>query len=422
MPSLKQAVGQNIQGIICDGLNGLNDLYGMLSDRGIPTQIATEVISYGRGFACNESDSSPPDYGQPPAFTGGQCPQTEYLFSFDMLGRFPNGNETVAPAAMVGFGPATMSMTTVNGEPRVGLFTDGVLVDDRGFGAGVVATGFENVVVTVRNGGPDNCGDPPGEDPTPVDEFSETMDVVYDSPAGGQTTLEDILHSIKQVCVNQDGVKFAFEVQTPFGLICGKAGIGVDIGDLLVAENPISPSVDFDLCPSQRGDLQSVGFDEKKRLFKISEPKGFTGFTPDPSLDGTNNDEAQEDEDPVLAIFVKSARTNQSNPAGKTIFIARPGQTYPNTIINYIALARFKVAIPKEGGGFVYSYTEDIRIKSQDAYVACPAPEGAVSAEVSWEEGWSGTWEEGRAKSCCANCSEVDPRDESGNIDRCLND
>lgn len=437
MTTLKEAIGQNIQGIVCDGLNGLNDLYGMISARGLPTDIAQAVIDYGRGFACNDADPTPADYGTAPPFSGGQCEGDIYsiTISYQFGDRFGGGSNSntysiagkiqsidVFEDTNIEISGTTFpcGITTVISSSTSGEFRDTPV---RGFNCPITLDSEPVItIVNTTTGGSDGCGDPPGGSPDPVQEFDTPLDVVYNAPDGSLINLEDVLHSIKQVCVNQDGIKFAFEVQTPFGKVCGKAGIGVDVGDLLIAESPISPSIDFDLCPSQRGDLESVGFDEKKRLFKLSPPEGFTGFTPDESLNGSNTDEASEDDDPVLAIFVESARADVQNPAGKTILLSRPGQTYPNVIIPYIALARFKVAIPVEGGGFEYAYTEDYRIKSQNAYVPCPAPEGAVSAEVSWEEGWVGTWVEGRAKSCCTNCSEVDPRDETGNIDRCLND
>ena len=420
---IKAAVNKAYCGMLAAG----DGAAGLMVKAGLDLSTIQERLDEARALNCNTSLSSLPEEGSPPSFTGGQCDGTWYQITTNVLraGK-PNYEGSFSSADGVNFIGAIQSITPTS----VGSMWAFTVVHKNGTGTvaplplsalpdGLSPTEASQGFTLSPINGLDNCGDPPGAAPPSLDEVEILEDVEYEDDNGNPELIPNVPVKFFPPCVSLfDGVRIPFELQIPIPgtdrvvKVCGKVGVAPDLGGTDI----IQPNIDIDLCPDQIPGLEQAAAEQKKQFFSLDERVEIGAPGLDTTFRGSNAVELKEG-DQILAVFIQSNQKG-TPPQRATEVIKEDYETFPSLLVPRIGHVRFKVAAEQESD-VTYGYTNSIPIQCVDAYIQCPAPQGAVAVEVRYEDGWQGSYQAARRKSCCDGCKEEDPRNGTDQINRC---
>lgn len=407
---IKDAVGF----VFCSQVRAAQGIAGLLASLPIVPSVVQDIADRYRAFACGDDPLNSAPVGSPPPFTGGQCEGKFYQVTIDHEVSDGAGNRLADVVLIVNSIPAPISDVAIG--DALG-FAGSSLEVTHNQGTQVVAsvgtnrlfTAINSIVVSRQDGLPDDCGDLPPSLPEPVEEVEDELDIVYDDPFGNPVNIPNVPIKFFKPCINLDGVRVPFEVDTPFGKICGKVGISPDFPDI------IEPSVDIDLCPEQRRDL---GYKEEeiKDFFDILEPIGDLSAPAVPSISGILTENYDLESLPILGVFV---RGNPIDFGGnKTIVLNDDGATNPNIVIPRIGSVFFEYLIKTEGG-YESAFSEDIPIKNANQFIPCPWIFGAIKVHFRREFNCKVAIVPVARKSCCDSCKGSDPNKGLDDLDRC---
>lgn len=409
MGTLTEGIKDAVGFVFCAQARALGGLGGLLANLPISGGAIQEVTDRYRAFACGDDPMNSSPVGTSPGFSGGQCAGIQYGVTVFLS--FPNNT----PQEAVMFNSSYPAIAPIK---RVQVFYEGgftkVLVEDAVRVEIKNKTTLPDATVTGVSiyridGQPDNCGDPPAIPPEPVEEIDDELDVTYDDPSGNPVTIPNIPIKFFKPCINLDGVRIPFELDTPFGKICGKIGISPDLPNL------IEPSIDIDLCPEQKKDL---GYKEEeiKDFFDILDPIGDLSAPAVPSISGILTEDYDIESLPILGVFV---RGNPIDFGGnKTIVINEKNATNPNIIIPRIGSVFFEYLV-RTKEGYESAFSEDIPIKNANQFIPCPWVFGAIKVHFRREFNCKVAIVPVARKSCCESCKSNDPNSGLDNLDRC---
>lgn len=321
-----------------------------------------------RAQLCNDapSETVPPE----PPFTGGQCAGQLYrlvgTITWDVLvcstGTTVPVSEAVSTDAIF-VGPVT-SIT-----PR---YFDQGACGDRSFifdvvhdGGNQTSTAFFRTNPTNRSfnakfsgsaelagGGDGGCGDPGLVLPPPGDVVVPTT-IIYNTNEGDEVTVEGDFTFSPFFSVGD------LSINVPFKLDVG--GLTFD-GTLEVA-----PEFNLDLSP--RIYLGGGGsIDDPGTLLPVP-PEETEPIEPEPNSPA------------IIGVVVRST------PIGELRSTAIATDGMPTIYAPRIASCSFAIQ-----SSLTIAWTSDIPVKSRDAYIPCPATQGAVGVSVSAEPGWECSW------------------------------
>lgn len=414
MRTLTEGIKDAVGSVFCASARAASGVGNLLSSLPITIDgIQTQIDRY-RAFACGDDPMDSPPVATPPPFTGGQCEGVIYVVAMSINNVARSGTyidsstvravsgavlglEVVASAA--GW---TVELVCNSGAVRLEVVNYGIAAWGQAPNAAITS-------VSRQDGGADNCGDPPLTRPEPVEEVDDELDITYDDPFGNPVTLPNVPIKFFKPCINLDGIRVPFELETPFGKICGKVGVSPDFPDI------IEPSIDIDLCPEQRKDL---GYKEEeiKDFFDILEPIGDLSAPAVPSISGTLTENYDLESLPILGAFV---RGNPIDFGGnKTIVLNDDGATNPNIVIPRIGSVFFEYLIKTESG-YESAFSEDIPIKNANQFIPCPWVFGAVKVHFRREFNCKVAIVPVARKSCCSSCEGNDPNKGLDDLDRC---
>lgn len=326
---------------------------------------------------------SKPSFPRPePPFSGGQCENVLYFVTGDFsYTQFNTGALNEFSMARQLPGPIR-SVEVVLYPPRPG-FPDGesqvVIVygpdslEDKNFATTNLrfqtVIDLTNVAVFRVDGQPDTCGNPdPPAELDPVIELEK--DIVFEDNQGNTITLPNVPINIFNPVINVNG-NLNLTVDIDNGSLLGDLRIGNDFTFELKSPLP----------PDRRGN-------------EDKDVKGDGEEEPEEELDEDEDEEDEEEEEKILGVFVRSQSVSATNQRQSYL----PSGKAPTLVIPYLALVCFK-----KRKGIETGWSTDIRVKSVNAYIPCPWPEGAVDVSVAWEPAWNGTYvlDRGRVCDCC---------------------
>ena len=418
MGTIGEGVRYAVGAYFCASATVAGGIGKLLSGLPIETNGIQEQLARYRLFACGDDPGGASGGGgaggswelEQPPFSGGQCEGNNYRITarvewsdgvvFESYQQ-PSGSFTVP-------GKITNVAIAANGRNIEITHSNGTAVNSD-LPRNVNIVSLTNISVINTSNPADDCGNPPPVRPEPVDEVEDSLDVTYDDPFGNPVTLPDLPFKFFKPCINLDGIRVPFEVQTPFGKICGKVGISPDFPDV------IEPSVDIDLCPEQREDL---GYKEEeiKDFFEFLDPFGAPVNFPETDLSGTLSSSWNTDDPPILGVFIR-ARKTQPQGGGKTIILNEPLSSAPNIVVPRLGTIWFEYLIETEDG-YDSAFSEDIPIKNVNQFIPCPWDFGATGVHYRNEIGWEFAVFPVVRKSCCESCASNDPKN-LDNLDRC---
>lgn len=213
MVSLFEALSDNVQQGLCNSLSlaentarlGSN-FYGSIGLRGASqtSQQAAQMWSNAAGIACNREPQDLSGLTGPP-FPGGQCPGTLYAVTTRQR-TVVNGNENITqPGTANGVGPLSFTSTPPDGSAPNTAYEAVLDAGGNPVRFAAVSSGDPNAQLEAEllvdsvvplNGGPNNCGDPPGNAPGyEPGPFTTNPTVNYEDENGDpQTTSPTIVY------------------------------------------------------------------------------------------------------------------------------------------------------------------------------------------------------------------------------------
>jgi hypothetical protein len=355
--------------------------------------------------------------GSEPTFSGGQCEGVTYTFGVVAYNytNFVGEVTDVSSAGISGpfLGKITSAIVSVRSNPPSPL--ELIATIQHGGGEAIRILNGQPLNMNSLNSfsfnfppssaGGQDCGDPPLTIP-PVEEIEETIDVDYDDDDGNPISLPDLPIKFFPPCINLDGIRIPFEIDTPFGKICGKIGLRPDFANVL------EPDIDIDLCPSQKEDL-GLAESDIENYFEISPPVGSPVAS---DFDGTLTQNFDLESLPIMGIFINS---KNKFPRFEQTILGAPNDADPDLIIPNIGYVQFEYLIQISEGEYQSGFSADIPIKLSQQFIPCPFAFGAVGVRVFWRDNWEGNYRIARRKSCCDSCGSGSPQDALDKIDRC---
>lgn len=426
-------VQEAVRKAYCGTLSATEFYSGLLASAGLPLGAIQEWADQQRIVNCSKGLDSAENVGRTPGFSGGQCEGVSYRITMTYTNTLQDGSVVGAPSAKIVvragalksyrvFGDGNSARTSASGTFVEWTTTDGVQPPtelNKTLSDKVVGSEITNVSIRRSDFAPDECGDPDDLPPEGLEEVEVLEDVEFEDDGGNPISLPNIPIKFFPPCISLvDGIEIPFEVEVPIpGVgrsikVCGKVGVEPDLG----GSDVIQPVVDIDICPDQIPGLEQKAAEQKKEFFELDERVKIGAPGIDFATRGSNT-VTLGDGNPILAVFVESNRMG-TPPSRATEVIREDYETFPAMLFPRIGYVRFKVFAEQESG-VKYAYTSPIPIQSAEAYISCPSPFGAVAVEVRYEDGWQGSYEAARRKSCCEGCAERDPRDSSDQINRC---
>lgn len=407
-----------VKNLFCDALRGGSNFVGLF-----PENIATDAISNTLDSAslnlCSRNGSSGGGGAggswsggiAPPPFTGGQCAGVNYRIQ--ARGNVPS----------ISTQPSLTNASLIN-VTRIGAITNvGIRDNPTNYVLFVTHAGgtsditnfsktswgqpvFTSITVTRVDGLPDTCGNLPSTRPPSIEELEDVIpEIAYDDIDGNPVSLPNVPIKFFPPCLNLDGARIPFEITTPLGKLCGKIGIAGDF------PKGVEPSIDIDLCPSQKEDL-GLNTPELEDYFEVSSPIGVSVSS---EFNGTLNEDFDLEQLPIMGVFVNSQYEEQ--PFSQTV-LDQLG-VKPNLIIPNIGYVIFQYLIPTGETTYESAFSSEIPIKITNQFIPCPYPFGAVGVQVRWASNWQGNYRIAKRKSCCKNCSEASPEEIVDKLDRC---
>lgn len=406
--------------LACTGAAGGGWVARKLAGIGISTEgIQQRLDKFQVGHCGADPDNLTPQ-SSPPKFTGGQCPKPYNGTMVTTVIQDGNPNGVFVQDFPISFlnitGPIQDVRINPSNKNQVQVITPA--------GATTVNTltiggqdhfNLRDIVITASDG-VDDCGNLPGGDIPPEGETTDTIDVDFELPDGTAINLPNLPIKTFPPCVDLNEVSIPFELDTPFGPVCGRIGIEFTL------LGQVAPTIDFTQCPGDREDAGIPRVDPSE-FFELGEWVG-SSVTVEPSWAGTLAPSVDLEEPPILGIIYEAERDDS---VSTTTTIPGKIPTAPAVHVPYIGLAHFELIIPTEfesaTGQFVESYesgfSNDRPLKKNAGIIPCEWPFGAASVQVSFEFGWTGRYRVVRRKSCCDKCAEDNAGQELDNWSRC---
>lgn len=405
----------------------LGGLIAAGSGVGAPALAIAGVVGVARKSSdqiCNKS-SPTPAYNPPSApFVGGQCEDVIY-------------RQTVA---ITGIQAATGNPITFNlSYESLGAFSaPSIVVVGSDYAIRFVAAGntFDSVVANVAfyteppsitaiticakiggvydcsNGAITTCGSIEPEI-DPIDEYDDLIDnVPFDDENGDPVNFPDLPVKWFPPCIGLDGLKIPFEITTPLGKICGQVQVKPDI------KSGVKPKVDFDLCPSERQEIEPVLPEKMKDYFDLSDEIGGIA-SPFPSSDYGDIPSLQADnEKPIMGVFIECGTDGTDRGKATRVFNNDDNSNAPTLFIPRLGYVRFWMLAEREEADAV-QWSLPIEIKQPRAFIACPSPFGALAVDVQMNDGYQVKYKVAKRKTCCEACEKFDPNAPNDALDRC---
>lgn len=374
-----------------------------------------DVIVGAGATICNDASPTPPPEIAPP-FEGGQCEKPYYVRLTMSYTNFV-GQSVTGEVHNVGVEGLQGGISNVSVRLEQATSNTQTVIAVVAYSGGIYEQALQSSVlfpdgafsldsiVPIPLDGIDDCGNPEPARPEPQDEIQVDENIDYEDENGNPINLPDVPIKFFKPCINLDGVRVPFEIETPFGKLCGKIGLQPDIVD------GASPSIDIDLCPSQKQDL-GLGESELEDYFDISSPVG-TAVTSE--FDGSLNEDFDLESLPIMGVFVDSQYIEK--PVSQTVLGLT--ESPPNLIIPNIGYVIFEYLAQTGENSYESAFSSDIPIKLTKQFIPCPHPFGAVSVRVRWQSNWEGNYRVARRKSCCEKCAQGTPQEIVDNLDRC---
>jgi len=346
MPSFNEAVQESGRLALC-ALFATNEAVNALISPIAGDSLGLYPLTSGlRRKLCSDDPANDPTY-EPP-FSGGQCPDTRYLFTWD---RFQDGAfigsssfDALGPLNVVrqGFaGPGDPPDCGEGGSFTTILMTTGGAPITLNSGCNV---SISNLYVSPLFGGSDDCGDPP---PPPLGEPTNVEygdEITYNIDESTDITVP-INFIFAPVYVDLDG-----SINVPVTFDVG----GVNFN----GELTVSPEFNFEFSPT----IGQPGPGSPDDPDGIGEPGG-----------GAEPIENPEDlESTIVGVLVYSDIDSEADPSG-ILFVNGPDLYVPR-----VASVQFAIKTKDSIGR-----TPDQDVKNLECYVPCPAPQGAIAVRVS---------------------------------------
>lgn len=379
--TFKQAVADTLRDWYCSASQANTDLFWWLYDawtRGeeetdLDLQLVSPFLGYERALAlwvCNRNPETEALAPSPP-FLGGQCivnysvkitikyrrdefpsdPLREDIYYGTYIGKLLGINIIQAVTDLPN-NEAYCQVVYNSGNSVQNLFVSRIFQDAAFWNVRIVSASIENLGRT--DGLADSCGDlpiPKEDKPTiPI-----VRDIDYEDEDGQPVNLPNTNIVIFRPNINIDGsLEFEFELPD-----LSFTGI-VNIKDSFNVY--IKPSIDIERKGRDGDDGTGSGDDNP-------EPDLFEEHDP-------------EDEKDIIGVWVNSQK--KTDKYRQSII----GQDKsPDIIIPRIGTVSFLVRTGNRQG-----WTEDIPIKSVNAYIPCPHFEGARDVAVNWDDQWKGKY------------------------------
>lgn len=361
MVTFNEAVNGAVQNTLCALLIANDNVNALLSNITRIPQAAYPTAAGLRRQLCSDDPDNDPSYIPP--FTGGQC----------SIGYFVNGQVTnyASDGSIDSQGPFQLAVNGPVGGLSFGSTGCGPIVgplapEAQGFCAFLTAGGFTQLAVGNGNGGvkasitsvvpqaavPDNCGDPPPPPPNPRPVTPPPVDITYNIDGDTNITIPvGFVFSPFYISPN-------FDVKVPIEFNAG----GIEFK----GEATISPEFNFEFSPK--------GIDAQPGV-PDDDPIGGGGGG------GTSVPEDIPDADLIIGVLVFST-VDGTNSA--TVLDSEDG---PNIYAPRIGNVQFAI---KTGNSI--GWTADQDVKNLEAYIPCPAPQGAIAVRVTPAPGFSRTF------------------------------
>lgn len=412
-----------VSDLLCTGAGAAGWVAELYSGLGLPTETVAERLANYQLTNCNKDiNNLPPLQGDLP-FEGGQCDGVGYSLFADLTIQRArqdcNGAGVTLNYVARNYGSLSGKIISMGyrleptsgckarlyfeaeneaGEVRSTLIDTNVWTD----------TILDNAYFRTSGAGTaSDCGDPLPVIP-PKDEHEDDIDIDYDDDTGNPVSLPDLPIKFFKPCRNLDGLRIPFEIDLGVTKICGKAGVGFDIKTI------IEPTIDFDVCPSQK---ESIGYEveEIEQFFDILPAIGDPVNFPDERYRGTSTTNWDLEDKPIQGVFVRAIKNGDLS---KTIVLKPENNSSPNLILPRIGTIFFEYLIEKEQG-YETGFSDAIPIKNVGQFIPCPWQFGAVKVHYIKEAGWDMSLFPVARKSCCDACSGNDPNKGLDNLDRC---
>lgn len=403
-----------VKNLFCDALRGGSNFVGLFPDN-LATDAITGVLDGASLNLCNRSGGTSGGGGagsewgggvEPPPFEGGQCEGVSYYVKvrYQTSGDIPRITPPSGNGVIIG---GKIESTIVYPDGRAGVLSSGgTFTQFVSFGNPALVLYFEIESIIRVDGLEDDCGNLPSDRPPSIEELDETIpEITYDDIDGNPITLPNVPIKFFKPCLNLDGARIPFEIDTPFGKLCGKIGIAGDF------PKGVEPSIDIDLCPSQKEDL-GLNTPELEDYFEVSSPIGVNVTS---EFDGVLNEDFDLEQLPIMGVFVNSQY--EEKPLSQTV-LDQLG-TKPNLIVPNIGYVIFQYLVPTSETTYESAFSSEIPIKVTNQFIPCPYPFGAVGVQIRWSSNWEGNYRIAKRKSCCKNCSEGTPQEIVDKLDRC---
>lgn len=407
--------------LACTGAEGGGWVARKLSGIGIPTQGIQERLDKFQVGQCGKDPANLTPQSSPPPFTGGQCTfNYTVALELEVVAASSGGFITWLPSQRANTpGPIGGFRVNPSNGRQFQVQSNGIWLTMITLSSGSQRFSGEtrSIVITPSSGQADTCGDLPGGDIPPEGETTDTVDVDFELPDGTPINLPDLPIKTFPPCVDLNEISIPFELETPFGPVCGRIGLEFTL------LGQVAPTIDFTQCPGDREDAGIPQVDPGQ-FFELGEWVGGP-VDLEPSWTGQLNPSVDLDQPPILGIIYEAERDDS---VSTTTTIPPKTPSAPAVHVPYIGLAHFELFVPTQfesaAGQFTESYesgfSNDVPMKKNRGVIPCDWPFGAASVQVSFEFGWTGRYRVVRRKSCCDKCAEENTGQELDNWSRCL--
>lgn len=361
---------------------------------------------------CNKSSPSPTFAPPTPPFSGGQCPIPYNISGMASVidvatgttvePNFPfSGVNIMGAISFVGVNPANNRQIIAIGGSGTSVLST-LTLSSQAFSSASASS------VVPSGGGADTCGDLPTE-VEPIPEWDDSIDVDFEDDDGNPVNFPDLPVKFFPPCISLEGIKVPFEVETPLGKLCGQVGLKPAL------KGGAKPTVDFDLCPSERQDLEQTLPEEVEDYFDLSPViGGYESGFPSSDYGSTPTFQAEIDK-PIMGVFVKCG--TDGTEKGKATLVYGEGQS-PTLTIPRLGSVRFWMLIEGEDDA-TGEWSQPIDIRQTVAFIPCPWQFGALAVDIEMADGYDVQYKLALRKNCCEKCKNVDPNAPSDSLDRC---
>lgn len=344
MPSFLESATGFLKGKVCEALNTIGDAFTLAAN--VTAEPLNRLnVANGLGALLCDLPTDNLQAAEPP-FTGGQCPGVNYRINWSWSAPgFNSGPQTADRVGPLGFSRAGTG--SLDCGPGGGTYNVYTVTEATGNAPVSLAAGCDavlnNLTVERLDGQPDNCGDPPGEYPTPGDTYNFGGDITYEGDDNTNITVP-VVGVFAPIYVDVDG-----SLRIP---------VNIDVGGVELTGNlTISPEFTVNLRP--KGITSGPGEPDDPEL--------------GPGQPGVPVPEDEPDVDRIIGVLVFSTLT--SNVENSTGFASVGGPTFH---VPRLGSVQFAV---KTGNSI--GWTSDLDVKNLECYIPCPAPQGAIAVRVT---------------------------------------